>query len=207
MRVLRVHIVGWTTSFRNPLFVSGFQPTLPLPPLSTLYGLLSAAKGDWVTPDNASIGFLFFNFGKAKDLETIYEFDKTHLVAKSNVCLREFLIQPELYIYTPELNLRKYMERPHYTLLLGRSTELVTVDKIDEIDLVEVEKNVFLNTLIPFPLGGIYGPIQSLPTHFTQERPRKPQGIKPFYLVTNPIEYYGRSLYDPEKRWGVYLHE
>lgn len=206
MRVLRVHIVGWTASFRNPLFVSGFQPTLPLPPLSTIYGLLSAAKGDWVTPDDASIGFLFFSSGTAKDLETIYEFDKTRLIAKSNVYLREFLVEPELYIYTPELNLRKYLERPHYTLLLGRSTELVTVASIDEVDLIEVEKNLFKNTLIPFPMNGIYGPIQSLPTHFNQERPRKPQGIRPFYLITNPIEYYGKSLYDPERQWGVYLH-
>ncbi len=124
MRVLRVHIVGWTTSFRNPLFVSGFQPTLPLPPLSTLYGLLSAARGDWVTPNDASIGFLFFSSGKARDLETIYEFDKTHLIAKSNVCIREFLVQPELYIYTPELSLRQYMERPYYPLLLGDQQNL-----------------------------------------------------------------------------------
>ena len=44
MKVLRVHITGWVSSFRNPLFISGFQPTLPLPPLSALYGLLTAAK-------------------------------------------------------------------------------------------------------------------------------------------------------------------
>ena len=28
MKALRVHINGWLASFRNPLFISGFQPTL-----------------------------------------------------------------------------------------------------------------------------------------------------------------------------------
>ena len=54
--------------------ISGFQPTLPLPPLSALYGLLTAAKGDWVTPHDAAIGFVFKSNGKAVDLETVYEF-------------------------------------------------------------------------------------------------------------------------------------
>ena len=112
MKVLRVHINGWVASFRNPLFISGFQPTLPLPPLSTLYGLLSAARGDWVTPDDASIGFIFQSQGKAEDLETVYEFfykTATKMkpnVAKSNVCKREFLVSPELYLYTPAMWLR-----------------------------------------------------------------------------------------------------
>ena len=77
MKILRVHITGWVSSFRNPLFISGFQPTLPLPPLSALYGLLTAAKGDWVTPHDAAIGFVFQSNGKGTDLETVYEFLNT----------------------------------------------------------------------------------------------------------------------------------
>lgn len=206
MRVLRIHIRGWTASFRNPLFVSGFQPTLPIPPLSTLYGLLSAAKGDWVLPNDAAIGFVFISSGKAKDLETIYEFDESRLKAKSNICIREFLIDPELYIYSPALWLRPYLERPHYPILLGRSTELATIESIADIELVQSSTVIYKNTLLPFPMDQIYGPIQSLPTHFTQERPRKPQGIKAFYLITHEIRYSGMAWYDQEKNWGVYLH-
>ena len=77
MKVIRVHITGWVSSFRNPLFISGFQPTLPLPPLSALYGLLTAAKGDWVTPHDVQIGFVFQSNGKGIDLETVYEFEET----------------------------------------------------------------------------------------------------------------------------------
>ena len=205
MRVLRVHIVGWTASFRNPLFVVGFQPTLPVPPLCTLYGLLSAVRGDPVTPEDASIGFVFRSAGRARDLETVYEF-KTRLQAKSNICMREFLIDPELYLYTPALWLKPYLERPHYPLLLGRSTELAMVADIEEMELVQTSEVVYRDTLLPFPMEQVYGPIQSLPTHYTQERPRCPRGIRPFYLITHPIKYSGTALYDPENCWGVYLH-
>lgn len=206
MRVLRIHIAGWTASFRNPLFVVGFQPTLPVPPLSTLYGLLSAAHGEPVTPEDVSIGFVFHSAGKARDLETVYEFGKTRLQAKPNICLREFLVDPELYLYTSALWLKPYLERPQYALLLGRSTELATVMAIDEIELAQASDVSYEGTLLPFPMEQIYGQMQSLPTHFTQERPRRPQGIRPFYLITHGVQYSGPALYDPEKTWGVYVH-
>jgi CRISPR-associated protein Cas5t len=206
MRVLRVHIRGWTASFRNPLFVVGFQPTLPVPPLSTLYGLLSAARGDPVTPDDASIGFVFMSAGKGVDLETVYEFDKTRLKAKSNVYKREFLVDPELYLYTPALWLKPHLERPHYPLLLGRSTELAALVAVDEVELGQSQEVAYQGTVLPFPMNQVYGPMQSLPTYFTQERPRRPQGIRPFYLITHPIQYSGSALCDAQKGWGVYLH-
>ena len=206
MRVLRVHIVGWTASFRNPLFVVGFQPTLPVPPLSTLYGLLSAAYGEPVTPEDVSVGFVFQSAGKARDMETVYEFGKTRLRAKPNICLREFLVDPDIYLYTPALWLKPYLERPQYPLLLGRSTELATVMAIDEIELAQASDVSYAGTLLPFPMEQIYGQMQSLPTHFTQERPRRPQGIRPFYLITHDVQYSGPALYDPEHNWGVYVH-
>ncbi len=206
MRVLRAYIIGWTASFRNPLFVSGFQPTLPVPPLSTLYGLLSAAWGEWMTPEQTDIGFVFQSAGRARDLETVYEFDKTRIKAKSNVYTREFLIEPELYLYTTSLWLKASLERPHYPLLLGRSTELATVVDVREIELEHVTETAYQGTLLPFPMEQIYGPMQSLPTHFTPERPRRPQGTRPFYLLTHPIPYQGDAWIDPEMGWGVFLH-
>lgn len=207
MKVLRVHISGWVASFRNPLFISGLQPTLPVPPLSTLYGLLSAARGDWVTPDDATLGFVFQSRGKAIDLETVYEFDQTRLKAKPNICKREFLVSPELYLYTPALWLRPHLEVPHYPLLLGRSTELATVVSIAEVELQKVSETTYCDTLLPFPNEQIYGQLQALPTHFTRERPRRPQGIRPFYMLTERVAYRGAALQDMGKGWGVYLHE
>ena len=228
MKVLRVHITGWVSSFRNPLFISGFQPTLPLPPLSTLYGLLTAAKGDWVTPHDAAIGFVFQSNGKGTDLETIYEFLNT-LSAKSkinnrqvkrgssrvvysmlmnpNIKKREFLVDPQLYLYTPDLWLKEAFERPRYPLLLGRSSDLATVNSIDEIELERKTEAFYCDTLLPFPDPQIHGKMLSLPTHFTAEIPRRPCGTRAYHLVTGEINYRGDILYDSDMKWGVYLHE
>ena len=227
MKVIRVHITSWVASFRNPLFISGFQPTLAIPPLSTIYGLLTAVKGTWVTPHHAAVGFVFQSNGKAVDLETIYEFDAIlssnsknkqkfnlgssrisySMSMKPNIKKREFLVSPQLYLYTPDIWLRKAFERPHYTLLLGRSTELATVASIQEIELQKVSQTTYQDTLIPFPHPQIHGQVQALPTHFTAEIPRKPLGTRAYCLVTEKINYQGEAYHDPEKNWGVYLHE
>lgn len=210
MKVLRVHITGWVSSFRNPLFISGFQPTLPLPPLSAIYGMLTAAKGEWVTPHDAAIGFVFHNNGKAVDLETVYEFPykgKNLLKGKSNVNRREFLVQPELYLYTPDMWLKEAFERPHYTLLLGRSSDLATVESITEIELARRAETTYQDTLLPFPDAQLYGQVQALPTHFTAEIPRRPCGTRAYCLITEKINYRGDVWHDPEMDWGVYLHE
>ena len=206
MKVIRVHITGWVASFRNPLFISGFQPTLPLPPLSALYGLLTAAKGDWVTPHDATIGFVFQSTGKVVDLETVYEF-AGKLDAKSNINRREFLVDPELYLYTPEMWVKETFEHPRYPLLLGRSSDLATVKSIDEIELQNVSETTYQDTLLPFPDAQLYGQVQALPTHFTAEIPRRPLGTRAYCLITEHVRYSGNVLQDPEKKWGVYLHE
>lgn len=206
MKVIRVHITGWVASFRNPLFISGFQPTLPLPPLSALYGLLTAAKGDWVTPHDVTIGFVFQRTGKTVDLETVYEF-AGKLDAKSNINRREFLVDPELYLYTPEMWVKETFEHPRYPLLLGRSSDLATVKSIDEIELQNVSETTYQDTLLPFPDAQLYGQVQALPTHFTAEIPRRPLGTRAYCLITEHVRYSGNVLQDPEKKWGVYLHE
>lgn len=206
MKVIRVHITGWVSSFRNPLFITGFQPTLPLPPLSAIYGMLTAAKGEWVTPHDAAIGFVFKSTGKAIDLETIYQFSGK-LDAKSNINRREFHVQPELYLYTPEIWLREVFERPCYSLLLGRSSDLATVKSIEQIELESRTETTYQNTLLPFSDAQLYGQVQALPTHFTAEIPRRPCGTRAYCLITEKIAYRGDVWHDPKMDWGVYLHE
>ena len=77
---------------------------------------------------------------------------------------------------------------------------------ISEIELEDVSETTYRDTLLPFPNEQIYGQIQALPTHFTPERPRRPQGIRPFYMLTEQIPYNGPALQDGEMGWGVYLH-
>ncbi len=205
MEVLRIHITGWVASFRNPLFVSGFQPTLSVPPLSTIYGLISAARGDYITPETASVGYVFKSGGMSVDLETVYEFGGK-LTATPNITRRQFLVAPELYIYTPDMWLEDAFSEPRYPLLLGRSTELATVQSIEKVVLKRVGQTVYTGTLLPFPNEQITGTLHALPTHFTQDQPRRPQGIRPFIAVTKENKYKGESLEDDSRGWGVYMY-
>lgn len=217
MKVARIYIRGWTASFRYPAFISGFQPTLPVPPLSTIYGLLSAAKGVTVSPADAKVGYVFQSHGTAIDLESIYELHDTPLRANTNVVKRQLLCEPELFLYVSDLDFVGYFRRPHYPLLLGRSTELAMVVKSELFELEERSKVRVGGSIFPFSAhNGVTGILQALPTHFTDEIPRRAVGTQPFCLVETDFSgktknkrplYYAQSLpYDPEKDWGIYMH-
>ena len=206
MKYLRILIEGWTASFRYPAFISGFQPTLPVPPLSTIYGLLSAAKGELVTPDETNVGFVFTFDAKAVDLETVYEL-KGLKDNKSNVTKREFLFNPSLYLYIDNLDFKKYFKNPTYPMLLGRSSDLAIISEIKEINL-EMKNNVKLGkTILPFGTDGAFGIIQALPTHFSDSIPRKAIGTKPYLLMNQFFNYSGDCYFDSELDWGVWIHK
>jgi CRISPR-associated protein Cas5t len=217
MRVACIYIRGWTASFRYPAFISGFQPSLPVPPLSTIYGLLSAAKGELVTPVDTRVGYVFHSHGRAVDLEAIYELHDKPLSANTNVVRRELLYDPHLYLYVEDATFAHYFRTPHYPLLLGRSTELAMVVKSDVCELEEQTDVRVGGSIFPFDMkSGLTGIIQALPTHFTDEIPRRALGTRPFYILETdfsgkslnkrPISFKGSVLYDAEHDWGVFMH-
>lgn len=206
MKFLRVLIEGWTASFRYPTFISGFQPTLPVPPLSTIYGLLSAVKGELVTPEDTNVGFIFESEAKSVDLETIYEL-KGLKGNKSNVAKREFLFNPKLYLYLDNLKFKKFFEKPVYPVLLGRSSDLAFIKEIKEVN-IEKKTNINLGkTILPFGTDGAFGVIQALPTHFSDEIPRKSIGTKPYILMDQFYDYPDECYYDNELDWGIWIHD
>ena len=206
MKFLRILIEGWTASFRYPTFISGFQPTLPVPPLSTIYGLLSAVKGELVTPEDTNVGFVFESEAKSVDLETIYEL-KGLKGNKSNVAKREFLYNPKLYLYIDNLDFKELFKRPAYPVLLGRSSDLAFIKEINEVNM-DMKTDVSLGkTILPFGTKGAFGVIQALPTHFSDEIPRKAIGSKPFILMNQFYTYSDECYYDKELDWGVWIHE
>jgi CRISPR-associated protein Cas5t len=207
MRVLRVHLVGWTASFRYPIFVTGYQPTLPVPPVSTIYGLISAAKGEYITPKDTKVGYVMRSDAKGVDLETIYMLSNDNSV-KSNIYKREFLLNPDLYVYLTNLSFKEAFKKPEYSLLLGRSSDLMMVEEVKEIDLVQKHgKKRVGGTVVPFGEEGIWGPLQALPMYFSNTIPREAIRIRPYYVLGDFIEYEGDSFwYDEELDWGVYIH-
>ena len=206
MKFLRVLISGWTSSFRYPTFISGFQPTLPVPPLSTIYGLLSAIKGEYITPNDMNVGFIFFHEGKSIDLETIYEI-KSLKGNKSNIVKREFLFNPKMYLYISDLDFVKYLKNPKYQLCLGRSTDLAIIEEYKEVDL-EKKVNVRLGkTILPFGTQGAFGIIQALPTHFTNTIPRKSLGTQPFILMDEFFDFEKECFYDSDLNYGIWIYD
>lgn len=204
MKFLRVLIEGWTASFRYPAFVSGFQPTLPVPPLTTIYGLLSSIKGDLVKPGDVNVGYIFSYESKAVDLEQIYEI-KALKGNKSNIIKREFLINPQLYLYIGDLSFKKYFESPYYQVLLGRSSDLAMIKSIDEVDLNKKNRVQLGKTILPFGTKGAYGVLQALPVSFSNEIPRKTLETQPFILMDQYFLYDDECYYDEELNKGIWI--
>lgn len=209
--MIRVKIKSWTASFRYPTFQSGYQPTLPVPPLSTIQGLLSAAKGEIVSfREIPFIGYVFRSEGISVDLERIYPLEK----AETDIIKREVLFDNTLYLYLPDEWI-DYFKKPKFQLLLGRSCDLATGESIKKVELEKREKVPVGGTIVPIN-SGLPGLIHALPVEFDYTTiPRSPKAVKPFVILPFPKTlvqkkrqtYDGEILYDPDIEIGVWLYE
>jgi CRISPR-associated protein Cas5t len=210
MEILRIKITGVVSSFRNPFFVSGAQPTLEVPPPSTILGIISAVAGRIVRPDEISFGYVFLYKDKGEDLELIYELSlKEKFKAKSNVIRRDFLTFPELYLYVTNVEYEGYFRKPSFPILLGRTQELAKIEKIERVTLVKKSPVRFGKTIVPIDFKGVSGAIVALPLYFdySPQGVRKAMMIQPFVVLSRFINYERQPLwFDEEKNWGVYLY-
>ena len=77
IEAVRIVLIAYTASFRVPAFV-GYQLTLTVPPLCTIFGLLSAAAGRWVMPSEVEwLAYRCTYESKANDLEAIYTVERS----------------------------------------------------------------------------------------------------------------------------------
>jgi len=193
MRVYRIEITSWTAGFRYPNLISGFQPTLDVPPVSTVLGLINAAAGKYLEYSDFKLGYYFEYEAKAVDLETIYQIElKTTKSgsfpsnsAKSNVIKREFLFNCRLFIYLQDEYLAEYFRKPYYSLILGRSGDLATVKEIVDVELKENNNSdKVVGQVIPFSGHFLPGEIQALPKYFTDTIPRNSIGVEAYSVVS-----------------------
>lgn len=193
MNTIRIKICSWTASFRYPNLISGFQPTLDVPPLSTILGLMNAAAGKYIHHKQLKIGYYFEYESKAVDLETIYQIEiKTGSkynypsnAVKSNVINREFLFNCKLYIYLNDKDLVDYFRKPFYQLVLGRSNDLAIVEVIEEVNLEQnhAPENL-IGQIVPFTNNYLAGEIQALPKYFSNTIPRNNLGTEPYSIIS-----------------------
>jgi CRISPR-associated protein Cas5t len=214
MKCFKIEISGWTASFRYPNLISGYQPTLEVPPISTVLGLINAAAGKFVTYKNEKIGYYFEFDSTGIDLETIYQMDgngrTTKNIAKSNIIRRQFLFNPRLVLYTSNITIASYFRKPVYPILLGRMNDLASVEKISEVELSPVKDSLEIKgQIIPtFPFR-LAGQIQALPEYFTNTFPRKNLGTKPFSIISHKKGVKALSIaafHDQELNLNIYMH-
>ncbi|MCK9269422.1 MAG: type I-B CRISPR-associated protein Cas5b [Bacteroidales bacterium] len=194
MRAFRIKINSWTSSFRYPNLISGFQPTLEVPPVSTVMGLINAASGKYLENRQIELGYYFDFKTKAIDLETIYQIKINNKnypdnSVKSNVIQREFLYGCQLFLYLVDEELVSCFRKPAYQILLGRSGDLAGIESIKEIELLEVQNASFGGQLVPFNENYLPGQIQALPKYFSNTIPRKNMGTEPYSVISynNPV--------------------
>ncbi|MDL1975410.1 MAG: type I-B CRISPR-associated protein Cas5b [Deltaproteobacteria bacterium] len=214
MKAYRIHLTSWTASFRYPNLISGYQPSLVVPPLSTIYGLISAAVGDYICAYDVAVGYVFKFSGQTVDLETIYQFNRksSPLSAKSNVIRRQILFDNSLWLYVRDKHVAESFLKPCFQLLLGRSNDLASVDSVDEIVFEPLSEMTKLRGTVA-PMGKIpmSAPIQALPIGFTDEIPRRSIGTHPFFLLEfdyeQPEVIPEKGFCDPDLGYEIYWHD
>lgn len=214
MKAYKIQLTSWTASFRYPNLISGYQPSLPVPPLATLYGLISAAVGDYICADDIALGYVFRSASQTIELETIYQFTSksTRLTTKPNVIRRQVLFDTSLWLYVTETKVAEAFLGPHFQLLLGRSSDLATVDAVEEIDLEpRTELTKLQGTVVPMGRAQLGAPVQALPISFTNEIPRRAIGTRPFYLLEydydQPQVLPEKGFCDPQIEAEIYWHD
>lgn len=190
MDAVRIILTSYTASFRVPSFV-GYQLTLPVPPLSTIYGLLSAAAGRWVLPDEVDwLAYRCEYEGKGMDLEAIWTVERPKPAAHArfvtrNVLQREFLSLPHLTLYLPP-QWEAAFRRPRYALLLGRTQDVASVESIAHVTLEPVNEGEVSGVLLPLELvmqNNVPAWLQNLPIAFTNEPYRRLLGMRVFGVL------------------------
>ncbi|MDY6854941.1 MAG: type I-B CRISPR-associated protein Cas5b [Thermodesulfobacteriota bacterium] len=214
MKVYRIHITSWTASFRYPNLISGYQPSLAVPPLSTIYGLIASALGNYISPYDMALGYVF-NFGSQSiDLETIYQITSksSPLKTKQNIIRRQILFDNNLWLYVQDSSTAKAFIEPQFQLLLGRSSDLASVISVEEIEIQQLKKLTALKgTTVPMGTIPLSAPIQALPLGFTDEIPRRGIGTRPFFLLEydykQPESINECGFFDSELGHEIYWHD
>jgi len=218
MNLFSIDIRSWTSSFRYPNLISGIQPTLEVPPISTVLGLINSAAGKYITYKRLTIGYYFEFQGKETDLETIYMIDsnkgKATNYAKSNVLKREFLFDNLLRLYVTDEAIVDFLKSPAYSLVLGRMNDLASVD-VAGIKLLDLEEVKFASKIkgqiIPFANNYLPGVIQALPKYFSNSIPRQNLGTESYSIlnhnakVSSNLNAYRDNINGKEV--DIYLHQ
>lgn len=170
MKLLHVNIAGWTATFRIPLLYSGTGLTSPVPPYSTLFGLIGNVCGREVKPNETRLGYIFKGEGTAIDLETSHRLEMKNGILKEQkqtaVAKRQFILKPMLDLYLDNLEFKHWFDYPQNPPCLGRSQDVAWINDVEIVDAVPVSEGFVKGTLLPFSESPVPGLLLLLPDYF-----------------------------------------
>lgn len=225
----RAALVGWharlegvTSSVRVPFILSGTQLALPLPPYSTLLGLLSCCAGRPICPSEVRIGMEYRHAGDNVDRTETWcrlSADPGTGRLKANpvtdVGQRGFHAEPVLDLFVVGEEAGRWLSRPVGVPVLGRSQDLMTIRLLEECRLEPASAGVVRGTWLPFSPTAPPGRLFRLTEWFSSSQRglvRRAVGS----LLFTAVEYdaaatvSGDCLYHvegSEPGSAIYLHE
>jgi CRISPR-associated protein Cas5t len=162
MRVLRVDVEAPVCSFRYPHFLVGRQISFDMPPPATIYGHVSSALGDYPDPQTFRFAYYFTSIGKTDDLENQciitpggrpFAVGGAAFPSSTNAIVqptrRQFLFGCRMTLYLDAPQFRDAFTNPKFIVVLGRSQDLASYLRVDEVDLIQSDRGYYEHTILP----------------------------------------------------------
>lgn len=183
MKICKVKTHSVLASFRIPE-TQTFHQTLPLPPITTLIGLLGAALGKeyeqafYFSEQNKILfGVSGTSKGETKDLwnyrkittkEKNYTAEEIKSRKNYSIVLKEYLYDNviNLFFGHPEeeiiINIQHAFLNPVFPLTAGSSDDLIKVVSSNSFNLEQIGSSIFKNTVLQGDLAGKYSVSQNV---------------------------------------------
>lgn len=176
MLALKVEAEGIITSFRYPHFMWQTHPTFEMPPPATIYGHICSAIGDFIDPASLRFAYRFTFDGRVQDLEHIRVYDPGEKKYTINPFRRDLLFRPRLTLYLDRPDLLMAFRSPRYAVVLGRSQDLFTYTRVEEMELIEEDRAFYEHTILPYSMAARtrQGVVVQMPRYLDYARGRQP---------------------------------
>lgn len=177
-KVLEIQFSGWTATPRYPFVLSGNALCMPVPPYSTILGIIGCCLGRFVSPNEVKVGFRYLYDTVSLDIETRrrlqYDGKKIKNHDKgSDAYVREFHTNPYLTVWIDRLDWKDFFESPVGTPVLGRSQDLLQIKKISIKEVVPISEGYVKGCMVPFDAN------QMIPGQLVQLADSYIEGEKP----------------------------
>ena len=200
MYCFHIKVFAVTASFRIPESHT-FQQSLPLPPPTTLTGLMGAAMGlsfesavRFRESNGLHFGVAGTHRGVFKDLWKYRKIKSKAVI--TDVLLREYLTDLEMSLYIASESrltvsqVRASFLSPCYALTAGNSDDLLKIRNVSKIiDINEIPVADFQQTILPGNHVDNYNPLANLEHLPITESIRSPQ----VYLLPTAFEFKGKE--------------